>query len=87
MCIVLFNAAETVDIGRGDNAGRTVTYTNVVVEIHRLTMWRGEALSFDLPLMELIETKADGCVILIQEELDGMPGAIVGAAMYAVAAW
>ena len=85
--ILLYDATETVAIGRGDNAGRMVTYTNVVIEMHRLAMWRGDAMSFELPMMELMEAKADGCVILVQEERDGLPGAIVGAASYAIAAW
>lgn len=81
--VVLYSTEEVVQIGRGENAGRTVTYRNVVLEMHRLTMWRGTAVNVELPLAEMMEANADGCVILIQEERGGLPGAIVGAAMYA----
>jgi len=80
--IVLFDTAETVEIGRGDNAGRTVTYRNVVVDMHRLAMWRGQAMSFELPFAEMEEARADGAAILVQQERNGLPGPIVGAAMY-----
>jgi hypothetical protein len=80
--IVLFDSAETVEIGRGDNAGRTVTYRNVVVDMHRLAMWRGQAMSFDLPFAEMEEARADGAAILVQQERNGLPGPIVGAAIY-----
>lgn len=80
--IVLFDTEETVEIGRGDNAGRTVTYRNVVVDMHRLAMWRGQAMSFELPFAEMEEALADGAAILVQQERNGLPGPIVGAAMY-----
>lgn len=81
--VVLYDSQETVAIARGENAGRTVTYRNVVIDMHRLTMWRGEALRVELPVAEMREAQADGCVILIQEERNGIPGPIVGAALYA----
>lgn len=81
--VILYDSQETVEIARGENAGRTVTYHNVVLEMHRLTMWRGDALNVELPLAEMHEANADGCVILIQQERNGLPGRIVGAAIYA----
>lgn len=80
--VVLYDAEETVEIARGENAGRTVTYRNVVIDMHRLTMWRGEAIRVELPIAEMRDAQADGCVILIQEERSGIPGPIVGAAIY-----
>ena len=81
--MVLFDDSETVAIGRGENAGRTITYHHVVLDMHRLAMWRGEAMSIELPLMELSEAGADGCVIILQQDLaGGNPGQIIGAASY-----
>lgn len=80
--IVLFDTAETVEIGRGDNAGQTVTYRNIVMDMHRLAMWRGQAMSFELPFAEMEEARADGAAIIVQQERNGLPGPIVGAAMY-----
>jgi len=81
--MVLFNDAETVSIARGENAGRTITYHNVVVDMHRLAMWRGESMEIELPIAELSEVDADGCVIILQQDLPGgNPGQIIGAASY-----
>ncbi len=81
--LVMFDDAETVDIGRGENAGRTVTYHHIVLEMNRLTMWRGDAMSIELPMMELHDLGADGCAVLLQQDgSDGLPGPIIGAAVY-----
>jgi hypothetical protein len=80
--IVLFDTEEAVEIGRGDNAGRTVSYRNIVMDMHRLAMWRGEAMSFELPFAEMEQARADGAAIIVQQERNGLPGPIVGAAMY-----
>lgn len=79
--LVLFDQSETVSIGRGENAGRTVTYHNVVRRMNRIGMWRGEAMSIELSAAVMAEAGADGCAVLIQEEMPGgTPGAIIGAA-------
>jgi hypothetical protein len=81
--MVLFDDAETVAIGRGENAGRTITYHHIVLSMHRVAMWRGDAMQIELPAMELSEADADGCVIILQEDLPGgNPGQIMGAAAY-----
>lgn len=80
--IVLFDTEEAVEIGRGENAGRTVIYHNIVMDMHRLAMWRGEAMSFELPFAEMEQARADGAAIIVQQERNGLPGPIVGAAMY-----
>ena len=81
--MILFDDSETVAIGRGENAGRTITYRHVVLDMHRLAMWRGDAMEMELPLMELLEANADGCIIILQQDLPGgNPGQIIGAATY-----
>lgn len=81
--LALVDRSHTVEIGKGENDGRTVTYTHVVREMRRLAMWKGQPMSVDLPLVELRESKADGCAILLQRETAaGQPGAILGAAMH-----
>jgi hypothetical protein len=85
--VVMYRTSETVNVANGDNAGLALTYTHVVVEMDRKDMWRGQALSFELPLMELTEAQADGCVVIIQQERDGMPGPIIGAIAYPLTGW
>ena len=42
-----------VAIGRGENSGHTVTYTNVVRRWIKLGDWNGKAESFNVPLKDL----------------------------------
>jgi hypothetical protein len=69
-----------VAIHRGENAGRTETYTNVVRAVLPLGSWTGAAVRFQMPV-EAVQTKdADTYVVLLQKARDGHPGKILGAA-------
>ncbi|MCC6984701.1 MAG: DUF1223 domain-containing protein [Bauldia sp.] len=79
--LAAFDRYETVPVGRGENGGRTLSYHNVVRNMHRVAMWRGQAMSLDIPLSMLREAGADGCAILLQSEASsGVPGRVLGAA-------
>jgi hypothetical protein len=79
--LVMYDGAVTVPIDRGENSGRTVTYTNVVRKLRPVAMWTGEAMSVDLPRSEMEHAGADHCAVLLQTELKGgLPGPILGAA-------
>ena len=80
--LVMYDDAETVDIGRGENAGRTVTYHHIVLAMHGLAMWRGEAMSIELAAMELDDIGADGCVVILQQNYGAAPGPVIAAAEY-----
>jgi len=69
----------TVAIGRGENSGSTVTYTNVVRDMVRLGDWIGAAVRYDLPAATLAAGGADGYVVLLQAGSDKRPGTILGA--------
>ncbi|HXW71292.1 MAG TPA: DUF1223 domain-containing protein [Methylocella sp.] len=69
--------SSTVRIQRGENAGRTVTYTNVVREINDLGVWTGGAISFELPSTANLD---DGFIVLLQKGTPEQPGAILAAA-------
>jgi hypothetical protein len=66
----------TVQILRGENAGKSLTYTNVVRRISKIGEWTGKRAVFDLP-----ETPNDGegFVVLAQKGTPERPGAIVAA--------
>lgn len=68
-----------VQIGRGENTGRSVTYANVARGVTRLGFWTGEAQSFDIPAAA-VPTDADGVVVLVQGGSEKKPGLIIGAA-------
>ncbi|MEQ1769916.1 MAG: DUF1223 domain-containing protein [Devosia sp.] len=79
--VVTYTDQADVDIDRGENAGKQITYTTIVTGKQVLGMWEPENGShFRLPLGQLLEKGSNGAVILVQEEVNGLPGAIIGAA-------
>jgi hypothetical protein len=71
--IVRYDPMQTVEIARGENAGSTITYANIVTEWTRIGEWTGEA-PFSLSLGDASD---DPVVAIVQ--MAG-PGAILGAA-------
>ena len=78
--LVQFDRRDTVEIGRGENQGRQVTYTNVVRQMQPIGRWKGQPMSIDLPARDLLAGRNRGIALLLQTEMDGRPGAILGAA-------
>lgn len=70
-----------VEIDRGENSGRSVTYHHVVRGIRAIGMWEGGPASYRLPASEMRKMKAGHCAVLVQVEPGGRPGMILGAAM------
>jgi len=79
--LVTYRDHADIAIPRGENAGKTMTYTHIVTGRQLLGMWEpGSGASLKLPLSQVLEDHSNGAVILIQPEVDGLPGPIVGAA-------
>jgi hypothetical protein len=74
-------SAASVAIGRGENAGATVTYTNVARDLRKLGDWNGAACKFDVSTAELRKLGADGAAVLLQADDAGLPGRILGASI------
>ena len=75
--LVLYSEVEQVKITRGENAGKTIRYYNVVREMSPIGMWHGEAVSLHLPKVDVQGRGYDGCAVLLQA---GNAGPIIGAA-------
>lgn len=71
-------SARTVNIERGENRGRTITYYNVSREIRTIGTWRGEETTLTLAHDEVMTADADRCAVILQDERSG---AILGAAL------
>ncbi|HET6377966.1 MAG TPA: DUF1223 domain-containing protein [Methylocella sp.] len=69
--------AVTVQILRGENAGQSLTYTNVVRTIDKLGDWTGATKTFNVPGEPKI---GEGFVVLLQKGTLERPGAILAAA-------
>jgi hypothetical protein len=81
--LVTYRDRAEVDIDRGENQGRKVAYTHIVTGRQVLGMWdprQGAALK--LPLADVLTGDADGAAILVQQDKDGLPGPILGAASF-----
>lgn len=68
-----------VAIGRGENTGRRIAYSNVVRDIRAVGMWEGGRAVFRLPVSEVRKSGASNCAALVQVEIRGRPGPILGA--------
>ncbi|MGB6177443.1 MAG: DUF1223 domain-containing protein [Methylocella sp.] len=69
--------ASTVDIQLGENAGRAVTYANVVRSIDKLGDWIGQTATFGVPG---VARDGKGFVVLVQKGTPERQGAILAAA-------
>ena len=70
----------TVEIGRGENHGRTITYHNVVRRWVKLGDWSGTKSDWHVPLSQIATGDADAAVVMVQEGSHDKPGIILGAA-------
>jgi hypothetical protein len=75
--VLRVSRSRPVNIGRGENSGRTVTYTNVVRAINKIGDWSGHSAQFDM-----LELKGDdeGYVVLLQSGEPAKPSTILAAA-------
>ncbi len=68
-----------VTIGRGENSGHTVTYSNVVRQIRKVGDWTGQPVRFAIPRDELLSPETDFWVLLLQAGSENRPGPILAA--------
>ncbi len=68
----------TVPIERGENQGKSITYSNVVRELIPIGMWNGKAMTVQLERSSFMQPGTDRCAVLLQQ---GHAGPIVGAAL------
>ncbi|MEL7217001.1 MAG: DUF1223 domain-containing protein [Pseudomonadota bacterium] len=62
---------ETVAIGRGENGGRRVTYTNVLISEKRVAQWDGGPASHRITPAQLITPGADRYALVLREPNGG----------------
>ncbi len=72
--------AVAVEIGRGENRGRTVTYHNVVRRWIKLGDWTGADASWTVPMSDIKADDIDGAAVMVQDGTHEKPGIVLGAA-------
>jgi hypothetical protein len=78
--LVTYIEQALVDIGTGENAGKTLSYDHIVTSRTPLaSLEAGMGTQLVLELERILREPASGLVVLVQENAGGMPGPITGA--------
>lgn len=77
--LMRYDPPQRVEIDRGENDGRAITYHNVVREFSSLGVWRGEPVEITLSERQLALGGRAGCAVIVQK---GMHGPVLGAAKF-----
>ncbi len=75
--VAIIQKVGKVNVRRGENGGRTLSYYNIVRELTPVGMWTGEKETIRLDLASMTWPKSDACAVLVQQ---GIGGPIIGAA-------
>ncbi|MCG6858426.1 MAG: DUF1223 domain-containing protein [Salaquimonas sp.] len=79
--MVYYNDRKDVDVKRGENRGKKLTYTNIVSDMEMIGMVKDQALQTEFHLADMQRRGYDSCALILQKTTDtGTPGPIVGAA-------
>jgi hypothetical protein len=78
------SGAVPVGIGRGENHGRTITYTNVVRRWIKLGAWTGKSETFSVPVDSIKSSGVDSVAVILQGGSADKPGAMLGASIAAL---
>jgi hypothetical protein len=76
--LVMMTRKIEVPVKRGENAGKTLAYHNVVRDISPIGMWNGQAMVVRLDRRSLAPANAEFCAVILQQ---GHGGRIIGAAV------
>ena len=69
-----------VDVARGENSGRRLTYANVVRDVEMIGMVKDQDLQTEFQLKDMGRRGYDSCALILQKTTKfGTPGPIVGA--------
>jgi len=79
---VYFNPIDEVEIGRGENAGKTIRYSNVVRKVEMVGMIGGKDMAMAFSIADIKRKGYKGCALILQSSTpDGNPGPIIGASV------
>ncbi len=80
--MVYFRNHAKVDVKRGELAGRTLDYTNIVTNVEMIGMISEKPLEAEFPLKDMAQRGYESCALVLQKVTShGTPGPIVGAAI------
>lgn len=74
--LVAFDDRHTTAVPRGENAGRTLTYVNVVRDLRAVGTWTGEPREFTVDLADEVMRGFENCALILQS---GRAGPVITA--------
>ncbi|MFP5077453.1 DUF1223 domain-containing protein [Rhizobium sp. YIM 134829] len=78
--VVYFTRQQVVEVEKGENSGKKISYFHAVRDIQTIGMWDGTPTRYVLPASVLDEQEDSGCAVLVQKmKSTETPGAIIGA--------
>jgi len=81
--LVTFRSRADVEIQRGENRGKMITYAQIVTSRQIIGMWDPQkGARMTLPMVQMLDGESDGVAILVQQQVNGNPGAILGASLF-----
>lgn len=79
---VYFEPTATVKIERGELAGKTLRYSNIVRKVEMLGMTGANGIQTEFSISDLKAKGFPGCALILQQKDEGNnPGAIIGASV------
>ena len=75
--LAYYTKKEDIAIRRGENAGKAISYYNVVRQMTPIGKWSGKPIEIELPKTDIVNQGYDGCAVFLQ--VNGS-GPIIGAA-------
>ncbi|WP_244640915.1 DUF1223 domain-containing protein [Pelagibacterium lentulum] len=79
--LVTFRNWAEVEVERGENIGRRLSYTNIVITRRPVGMWDPiNGADIQVPVSDAVDPDSDGFALIIQERNGHLPGRILGAA-------
>jgi hypothetical protein len=73
-----------VEVGRGENSGQTITYSNVVRRWVKLGDWTGAARTYKVPVSDVTAAGGDAVAVVVQAGPKDAPSSMLGAAIAAL---
>ncbi len=64
--VAYFTREQTVDVQKGDNQGKKISYWHSVYDVQTVGMWDGSAMTVKLPASVVAKVKKGGCAVLLQ---------------------
>jgi hypothetical protein len=78
--VVYFDREKTINVEKGENSGKKISYLHSVTNVETVGMWDGKATNLILPASVMQKPELEGCAVLLQASTaEGDPAAILGA--------